>query len=831
MLRERRRDRAIPLLLAAGAFALAMSQRPGLTTADTKINLHVDPGRFLGDVASMWTSTGQLGDVQAGQQAGYLFPMGPFFALGHALGVPDWIVQRLWLGCLLALAAWGTVRLLDALWDRPRGVAALGAGMVVILNPFVVTYVNRTTVTLLAYAALPWLLLAVHRGLRQPRGWAWPAAVALVIAASGGGINGAVTAWMLVGPLLLVLYELLFADVHWKAARSFVLRCALLGVLTSLWWVVPAWIQSAYGIDFLHFTEQPGTVWGTTSITESLRLMSFWLSYVGIGFAGRAIPYFDDSHTLLFAGPVVLATLLLPAAALSGFVWTRRWRYGPFFLLLAVVALVIMGAGFPEGTPLRHGLNFTYNHVAAVRFLRASYKAAPLLAISLACLGGVGAECAARRLGAGQRSRVWVTVAAVAAVAVLALAAWPLVTGRAQDAQVSYRTIPAAWKQVAADLDRTLSSNDRAMVLPGDLFSFYRWGGTVDPILPVLSRRRVAERTEVPYGDLRATDLLWTIDGLVHQQRLLPGQLRPLLALISAGAVVTGTDSDLARSDAPPPADAAAQLAMLGAPVRRYGPSRVFSPTTLGPPISLPQVRRYAVPGARGIVRIEPRADPVLLDGSASGIAALASFGGLSVGRSLLYGGDLTASQARAALRDGGTVVITDSNRRRAFVAASLEQNTGPTLTPTENVTADGIVLDPFGRGPDYETVAGYRGVVSVQAPSSPQRPQYPEHAASAALDGSAATAWIADPTLGASQRVLQVTFTQPRSVPSVDLLPYNSSGATVRTVEIAGRTVSGPRRLEPLAPRPAGCELAPGAPQRRLGSARRRIGRGSGNP
>ena len=58
-------------------------------------------------------------------------------------------------------------------------------------------------------------------------------------------------------------------------------------------------------------------MWGTTSATESLRLMSFWLSYVGIGFAGRAIPYFDDSRTLLFSVPVVVATLLLPAAALG----------------------------------------------------------------------------------------------------------------------------------------------------------------------------------------------------------------------------------------------------------------------------------------------------------------------------------------------------------------------------------------------------------------------------------------------------------------------------------------------------------------------------------
>ena len=103
----RRREVGIPLLLGAGAFALAFAQRPGLATADTKINLHVDPGRFLADVASMWTSTGQLGDVQSGQQTGYLFPMGPFFAARPRLRDPGLDRAAPVARSLLALAAWG----------------------------------------------------------------------------------------------------------------------------------------------------------------------------------------------------------------------------------------------------------------------------------------------------------------------------------------------------------------------------------------------------------------------------------------------------------------------------------------------------------------------------------------------------------------------------------------------------------------------------------------------------------------------------------------------------------------------------------------------------
>ena len=700
----------VPLLLGVVAYALAFVQRPGLATADTKINLHVDPGRFLGDVASMWTSTGQLGGVQTGQQAGYLFPMGPFFALGHLLGLPDWIVQRLWLGTVLALAAWGGVRLLDALLQRPRGIAHLVTGAVLLLNPFVVTYANRTTVTLLAYAALPWLLLAVNRGLRDSRGWGWPAAVALLITAAGGGVNGAVVAWMLLGPALLLLYEVAFTPVTWSDVRAFLIRVVPLTALVSLWWVVPAYVQSAYGVNFLQFTEQPGTVWGTTSATETLRLMSFWLSYVGIGFQGRAIPYFDDASTLLFSAPVVLATLLLPAASLTGFVWTRRWRYGPFFLGLALIAVLVMMAGYPDGTPLRHGLYFSYNHVAALRFLRASYKGAPLLAIALACLAGTAAgELWARSAAARRRARYapWRRLArpllGLAGLAVLVGAAWPLVSGRAQDAQVSYRQIPAAWRQAAADLDRGLPANSRAIVLPGDLFSFYTWGGTVDPILPALTRRPVAERSEVPYADLRATDLLWTIDGLVHQQRLVPGQLGPLLSLIGVRSVLTGADDDLARSDAPPPADAAAELATqagFARPARAYGPVRRYA-SAVAPGVSrrLPEVRRYDLPRARGLVRVEPVSDPVVVDGSAAALAGLAAFGRLPAQRPVLYAADQSAAALRSDVAAGGDVVISDSNRRQAFAASTLEQNTGPVLTADENVSADGLILDPFGAG------------------------------------------------------------------------------------------------------------------------------------
>ena len=60
--------------MAAGfiiaSFALAFAQRPGWATSDTKIDLHVDPGAFLGQVASIWTHSIDLGAVHGAQYSG-----------------------------------------------------------------------------------------------------------------------------------------------------------------------------------------------------------------------------------------------------------------------------------------------------------------------------------------------------------------------------------------------------------------------------------------------------------------------------------------------------------------------------------------------------------------------------------------------------------------------------------------------------------------------------------------------------------------------------------------------------------------------------------------
>jgi hypothetical protein len=779
---------AIPLGLALASLAVAVLQRPGLASSDTKIDLHLDPSGYLAAVASPWSESFGLGAVWSGQYTGYLWPMGPLFALGHGIGLPAWLVQRLWLGLVLALAAWGTVLLVDALHDRRRGVAHLVAGVVAVANPYVVVFSNRTSITLLAYAALPWLLMATQRGLRDPRGWRWPAAFALILTSAGGGVNAATTAWVLLAPVLLVLYELGVLRLPWRSAMAFAARTLPLVALASAWWIVPTLVQASYGLDFLPFTEQPDVIWHTSSLSEGLRGMGYWLAYTEIGVGPLPVPYLSDAGTLLFDPAVLVASLLIPALAVAGFVATRRLRYGPFLLAMVLLGTLVMAAGFPEGTPLRRAITTVYENVQAVQFLRTTYKAGPLVLIGLAVLLGLGAEAAWSRL----RTPAARVAAAGLAVAIVALAAWPLTTGVAVDRQVTY-DIPRAWTDAAADLDSQLPRGTRAVVLPGSLFGFYRWGAVTDPIMPALTGRPVATRFVVPYSDLRAIDLLWTVDGLVEEQRALPGQLRPLLSLMGAGAVVVPTDYDPLRSGSVPAADAARTLARggLATPSRAYGPVRRARATasSLDAPMRLPELRSYDLLRTPGMVRVEPRGPATVVDGSASGVTSLAAFGALTPGRPLLYAGDQSPDELRRLARHGATIAITDSNRRRAFVNSRIRANAGRTLDAGVELPPDFAALDPFERGAAAETTAVYTGVRWVRGTIEASFSQFPERGPMAAFDGDRASAWVTNAFLRQGERpYVEVGFREPRDVAHVDLLPYADSRGRPVEVTIAGR-------------------------------------------
>ena len=154
---------ACGLLLALLPFVTA----PGHIIDDTKLNLVVNPDGFLARALSLWDPQ-QFGELQ-NQTVGYLFPMGPFFALGKLAAVPSWVIQRLWIAVVLMAAFYGTVRLAGKLgigtpWTR------VAAGFAYALSPIALSMIGELSGEFLPMAMLPWILLPLASAARGTSG-------------------------------------------------------------------------------------------------------------------------------------------------------------------------------------------------------------------------------------------------------------------------------------------------------------------------------------------------------------------------------------------------------------------------------------------------------------------------------------------------------------------------------------------------------------------------------------------------------------------------------------------------------------------------------------
>ena len=129
---------------AVALVAFAFVQAPGRVVGDTKADLVIDPAHFLGRALQAWNGGqgfGQLGN----QTYGYLFPMGPFFLVGHEVGLPGWWTQRLWWVLLLLVGYYGTHRLAAALGSGTPGARLAGA-LAYALAPRVLTVLGGISV-------------------------------------------------------------------------------------------------------------------------------------------------------------------------------------------------------------------------------------------------------------------------------------------------------------------------------------------------------------------------------------------------------------------------------------------------------------------------------------------------------------------------------------------------------------------------------------------------------------------------------------------------------------------------------------------------------------
>ncbi len=377
-------------LLGLVALVPQLLAQPGRVQADTKSYLYLDPGRFLSQSLSMWDPGSGLGTVTH-QQIGYLWPMGPFYLLTHALGVPTWVAERLWVSALLFGAGAGVLFLCRTF--RLDGPGRLVAALAYMLSPYPLQYLGRISVILLPWAGLPLMVALTARAARRG-GWR-DAALFGVVVATVGGINATSLLYVGIAPALWLVHAALVRECTWRRAWAAAWRIATLTVLVSLWWVAGLWVEGAYGVNVLKYTETVMATSSTSSPEEVLRGLGYWYFYGSDAFgpwAASSVPFTQDLW--LLATSAAVPVLAIGAGLLT------RWRQRSYFVLLVVVGTVLAVGAFPYTNPSPVGslLRTFFTSTTAGLALRSTDRASPMVLLGLAVLLGAGLSAVARRI-------------------------------------------------------------------------------------------------------------------------------------------------------------------------------------------------------------------------------------------------------------------------------------------------------------------------------------------------------------------------------------------------------------------------------------------------
>lgn len=774
------------ILLTAGvvAYLPIVLSSPGVVGADTKTYLYLDPSRVLRNATSLWDSDVALGTVTH-QNIGYLWPMGPFYWVFETLGSPDWFAQRIWLGTLLFAAGAGVRYLLRTLDWQGRGM--LVAVLAYQLSPYLLDYSARISAVLLPWAGLPWMIALTIRAARTQT-WRAPAWFALVVL-TVGSVNA--TSLLLVGLAPVAwLFHARFAErsLTTRQAVAAALRIGVLTVGVSLWWIAGLVLQGGYSLPVTRYTETYQTVASASTAPEVFRGLGYWFFYGNDKFGQWIEPSIEYTQGvwLLFIsfGLVVLA---LFGAALI------RWRHRSYFVLLIVLAGFIAIGGHPFDAPSPLGSLFKdFTSTDAGLALRSTPRALPMLVLATSVLLGTVINSLDRRWPSF--TRVFGAVVLVAVV-LNNPAMWRV--RMIEEHLQRDEEIPEYWIEAIDSLDGS-GRDGRVLELPGSDFASYRWGNTVDPITPAFLDRGYVARELVPFGSPESADLLTAFDRHFQEDSVDLDSIAPIARLMSVDDIVHRADMTFERFRTPRPVptaellDRTPGLRLDGA----FGPvgANVAGPEqtlldevqlAIDPALRAPaSVESYVVSDALEVVRTKPLDGSLVLVGDGAGLVDAAGAGLLDPDRPIWFGAELAADDELRGLvlDEPATVVLTDTNKRRARRWGTLRENLGYTERAGEAPLRDDPTdnrLDLFpgladaGIDPDDAmTVSRQPAPFALRASNYGNPVTYTNDDRPAlAIDGDPGTAWVVGAFAEARGEWLEFAYDEPTTVPSITLL------------------------------------------------------------
>lgn len=790
---------------------LCFAQSPGLTAPDTKLDLTANPLRFLARAATLWNSDLPFGQAQ-NQAYGYLFPHGTFFLIGHGIGLPGWVTQRLWWAVLLTAGCWGLLRVAEALGIGTR-TSRLVAAAAFALSPRVLTTLGSISSETLPMMLAPWVLLPVILALSPRLGpTRGPDPPPLRVLAARAGI-----ALALMGAVNAVasLAACMPAVIWWACHRPnrlwwrFTGWWALATTLAVTWWVVALLSLGRVSPPFLDFIESSGVTTQWTSLTEVIRGTSAWTPFVA--------PNSTAAASLVTQPALVLATILVAAGGLAGLALRSMPARGRLVTML-VIGLVLVTAGYTGalGSPVGHQVQLFLDAAGAP--LRNVHKLEPVIRIPI--ILGLAHLLGRIPLPGSATRRVWVRsfthpendkrvavgVVVLTALAVATSLAW---TGRLTPPG-AFTAIPDYWHQTADWLTEHNTGSPtpgRVLVVPGAPFANQLWGNTHDEPLQVLGESPWGVRDSIPLTPPQTIRALDSVQRLMAAGRPSAG-LSDTLARQGISFVVVRNDLDPQDSRSARPllvhraidgSPGLVKVAEFGEPV---GPGTVegfITDSGLRPMFKAIQIYRVDPAGpAEAGADVRPGA-PYLTDAAAPVRVAGGPESLLRIDerRRLLrqppLGPMLLLSDARRAglgTPAGDGVIVTDTPVDRETDYGRVDDHSSAVRAPGDRRTT-------FNRVPDYPVpgvplVSGRwsGGRISASSSSSDATtlPNVaPASGPVAAVDRDPATAWVSNALQPALGQWLQIDFDRPITNAALTLTPSATAvGAQVRKIQVS---------------------------------------------
>jgi hypothetical protein len=349
--------------------------------------------------------------------------------------------------------------------------------------------------------------------------------------------------------------------------------------------------------------------------------------------------------------------------------------------------------------------------------------------------------------------------------------------------------VPDYWHQAADRLDEA-GDETRVLAIPGSDFASYRWGNTVDPILPGLMDRPSVARELIPYGSPASANLLNAYDLRLQERTADPDALSRIARLMRAGDVLVISDLQYERFNTPRPRnlwDHVRQADGLGEP-EGFGPGR---PNLTIPQVQLddelmfmtdptlpdpPELAVVPVTDPVPIITAQPTHNQLLIAGDGAGLVDAAGARLIDGTELIRYSASMNDDEIAAALDNGAALLVTDSNRKRGERWTTVRHTRGYTETAEGGVLSTDLNdnrLPVFpDAGTDTMTVRETTNEIDAQATSYGNPITFtPEERPLLAVDGDPLTAWRTGAFTDARGERIEITLTEPVTTSRIRLL------------------------------------------------------------